>query len=73
MDSIDSWSGWFEVNFPTKVSADAKQKYSSLLIEYEVFDMDTLFECIELEPDFLSSKIGVKNPALQNSIKVWMA
>lgn len=70
MDSIDAWSAWFEVNFPTKVSTEGRVKYSSLLIEHEIFDFETLLECIELEPDFLSAKICVKNPSLHNSIKV---
>ncbi len=45
-------------------------KYGSLLIENEIFDLETFSECIDLEPDFLSAKINVKNIALQNSIKV---
>lgn len=70
MDSIDAWCAWFESNLPTKVSAEARQKYGSLLIENEIFDLETFSECIDLEPDFLSAKINVKNIALQNSIKV---
>ena len=70
MDSIEAWCAWFETNLSTKVSAGARQKYSSLLIENEVFDLETFSECIDLEPDFLSAKINVKNIALQNTIKV---
>lgn len=70
MDSTEAWCAWFETNLSTKVSADARQKYGSLLIENEVFDLETFSECIDLEPDFLSAKINVKNIALQNTIKV---
>ena len=70
MDSSEAWCAWFEATLPTKVSADARQKYSALLIENEIFDLETFSECIDLEPDFLSAKINVKNVALQNSIKV---
>jgi len=44
-----------------------------LLIENEIFDLETFSECIDLEPDFLSVKINVKNIALQNCIKVWLS
>ncbi len=69
MDSV-AWSTWFEQNFPTKVSVDARAKYAALLVENEIFDLETFSECIDLEPDFLSVKLNVKNASLQNSIKV---
>lgn len=65
-----AWNSWFESNFPTKVGADARVKYSSLLVEHEVFDVETLAELLELEPDFLATKICVKNVALQSAITV---
>jgi hypothetical protein len=71
METASAWSAWLEAKLPTKISADARARYSASLIENDVFDLETLLECIELEPDFLSTKISVKNTALQNSIKVY--
>jgi hypothetical protein len=44
MDSIVGWGAWIETNFLKITSADARLKYSSLLIEHEFFDFPGLIK-----------------------------
>ena len=60
---------WFSSNLP-KILPVRREKYVSALNELDINCLEDLIENINLNPNFLEEKIGIKNPADADSIKV---
>jgi hypothetical protein len=65
----DYWHDWFSSNFPRILPA-RREKYVSEMIELDVDCLEDLIENLNLNPNFLEEKVGIKNPADAALIKV---
>ena len=63
------WHDWFSSNLP-KILPVRREKYVPELNELDINCFEDLIENINLNPNFLEEKVGIKNPADADSIKV---
>jgi hypothetical protein len=63
------WHDWFSSNLPNILPV-RRENYVSKLNELDIDCLKDLIENINLNPNFLEEKVGIKNPAHADSIKV---